>query len=857
MVLGHQNLKFGLRGTFKNSNFCVSARKCRPQSRSLRKVNEGLRAELTQQSDKKCIFRGALVLVAVLAVGWPVLGLAAQAVTPDVRLVIDVSGSMKRNDPNDLRQPAVELLMQLLPEGSKAGVWTFGKYVNMLVPHRVVDDKWRDMARSKAQDINSVGLFTNIGDALERAAHDAKSPKPDWNTSIILLTDGMVDIDKDPAKNKAEWRRIADEVLPKLHKAGFTVHTIALSDNADKDLMQKLALTTDGIAAVANNADDLMKIFLKAFDVAAPAQKLPMVDNAFVVDSSVEEFTALIFREVTGEDTQLLGPDESLYDQHSKSSDVAWHRTGKYDLITVKQPLEGEWKVKAAVAPDSRITVVSDLSLRVRTLPNNVFRGALETVNFALQEEGKVVTRPTFLQLLNNSISLGFGEGDMPTKQTWSHDFKPTIPPKDGVYRKGLPTFDALGTYDILIQVDGKTFKRQYTHRLIVREPFSAELKKTLDEQGQEQYVLTVRAHGQNVVVNKTQIAASVTNPKRRKTVKPLGLTDYDNWQTVLNMDLPGKYVAEVQVSGVDGSGEEFEYHLTPIEVNHQPDDIFNAANDEAAEPEVAPVLESASDPAELIDESPEPKAEAEVEPSEEAASANEEPEPQGTSLPNWVIYVALGLANLILLGGGFWLFKKLMSDPDEGDGDDDDAQEPLEEVESEAAPAPEPEVEAPEEPAEAMDMDLGASEDEIPPMEDIDGGTDNLFEEEEPEEPETTEPPPMEELDPVEAPAPAAEDAPPELDEVVEEDDFGVDDLDVDEEPVEDIPLEEPKAEPSDENPEDIAQEMLKAQGLDLPEDELDDAISSLIDELDGDSSDEAKEDTDDFDDFGLDDKK
>jgi len=71
----------------------------------------------------------------------------------DVRLVIDVSGSMKRNDPNDLRQPAVELLVELLPENSTAGVWTFGKWVNMLIPHRKVDQEWRDAARTSATDI--------------------------------------------------------------------------------------------------------------------------------------------------------------------------------------------------------------------------------------------------------------------------------------------------------------------------------------------------------------------------------------------------------------------------------------------------------------------------------------------------------------------------------------------------------------------------------------------------------------------------------------------------------------------------------------------------------------------------------
>ena len=53
----------------------------------------------------------------------------------------------------------------------------------------------------------------------------------------------------------------------------------------------------------------------------------------------------------------------------------------------------------------------------------------------------------------------------------------------------------------------------------------------------------------------------------------------------------------------------------------------------------------------------------------------------------------------------------------------------------------------------------------------------------------------------------------------------------------------------------------MLRAQGLDLAEDEMDDAISSLIDELDGAESkanaaasmDGAVDDFDNFDDFGM----
>ena len=54
-----------------------------------------------------------------------VSSVAQEDAASDVRLVIDVSGSMKRNDPDNLRQPAVELLVELLPDGGKAGSMDF------------------------------------------------------------------------------------------------------------------------------------------------------------------------------------------------------------------------------------------------------------------------------------------------------------------------------------------------------------------------------------------------------------------------------------------------------------------------------------------------------------------------------------------------------------------------------------------------------------------------------------------------------------------------------------------------------------------------------------------------------------
>ena len=48
--------------------------------------------------------------------------------------MIDISGSMKQTDPQNLRKPAMDLIVRLLPDKSRAGVWTFGNTVNMLMP---------------------------------------------------------------------------------------------------------------------------------------------------------------------------------------------------------------------------------------------------------------------------------------------------------------------------------------------------------------------------------------------------------------------------------------------------------------------------------------------------------------------------------------------------------------------------------------------------------------------------------------------------------------------------------------------------------------------------------------------------
>jgi len=291
----------------------------------------------------------------------------------DVRIIVDISGSMKQNDPQNLRRPALRLLARLLPDGATSGVWTFGQYVNMLVPHREVNDAWRDMAIAQSDAINSVAMRTNLGAAIETASDGYFTGGVLSNTHFIVLTDGMVDISRNPSANKAEANRILDTLVPPLKQQGARFHAVALSAEADTEFLRKLASESNGSFHVAENADDLSRAFLDAFNAAVPQEQTPIDDDGFMVDAGVSEYTALIFwgdNETSGNRTLALkapGLDAATLQQHPDN--IRWAREPGYDLITVTDPVAGRWSLDGQLGEGSRVSVVSDLRMIVSPIP--------------------------------------------------------------------------------------------------------------------------------------------------------------------------------------------------------------------------------------------------------------------------------------------------------------------------------------------------------------------------------------------------------------------------------------------------------------------------------------------------------
>lgn len=605
---------------------------------------------------------------------------AAQAIEKpaDIRVLVDVSGSMKKNDPRNLRQPAMDLLLQLFPSGSKAGVWTFGRYVNMLVNHDQVTDNWRNSAMPQTRLINSVALHTNIGLALEKANYDA-DPKRfpstnQYNKAVILLTDGVVDIDQDPQVNDAERQRILNEVLPAYQRAGIKIHSVALSTNADAKLLETLSEATGGLFAVAEDAEDLNKIFLRAFDNAAAADRVPLQDNRFVVDSSIEEFTALVFKRADSALTELVSPSGEKYNAQSKSADLRWFASADYDLITIQRPAEGEWRINAELDPDNRVTVVSNLKLKIDTLPNTLYSTQTYNLVASVTSSGEVLRDKRFVDLLD--VELAVQQSNQPL-------FEQTLNAENterAVYRQPLSRLKQSGEYTLRVSVDGQTFKRERELHVQLKPGFSSQLTSN-DDNGS--FSVTVVMQDPALFNADISINGLLQLPSGKQQAIELKKIESSKWQHSAEQLASGSYNLTLKASGeVGGSSFSAQIASEQFSLNVPGAPEITALPEEAIVETaiVEPVKEPDPKP---VDQTVEPVVEPLVE------SENKE---KGT--PRWVLYAALGLGNVLLLLGLFVAYKKLVAN--DSIADEEPAEhEDIKTAGTEQAEVPEAEVTA------------------------------------------------------------------------------------------------------------------------------------------------------------------
>lgn len=187
---------------------------------------------------------------------------ASVAPPKDLIFVIDNSGSMKKNDPGFTIKRAVTHFLDQLDPRDRCGVIIFDSQARLVAP--LLEMGGAESARQLKdglEQVNYRGQLTNSPAGIERAIYELRtSGREGASKSIIFLTDGIVETGS-PQSDVEKTRWLREDLTAESRNAGIRIFGVAFTEHADFQLIQSLAMKTEGTYYRAMDADGMGAAF--------------------------------------------------------------------------------------------------------------------------------------------------------------------------------------------------------------------------------------------------------------------------------------------------------------------------------------------------------------------------------------------------------------------------------------------------------------------------------------------------------------------------------------------------------------------------------------------------------------------
>jgi len=378
---------------------------------------------------------------------------AGQKPPMDVVVIMDSSGSMKKTDPQELRKPAAKIFITLLGEQDRLSVMSFSDNAYPITYLTQLDSEInKDKSLGATDRVSSKGIHTNIYAAIKRGMEMLIEEKSSARESIlVLMSDGKLDVGDSEASN-ALRERIKQELIPALKKEKIKIYSIAFTAESDQALLQELADATDGRYALAASNDVLHKVFTKIFEQSKEPNMLPLFENKFMADPSIREITIIANKKSKDSQINLEKPNGETIKPTFKSKQIKWFISDSFDMITIKKPDPGQWKILFS-DNDNKAYIVADIKLRTRFDYKDDSEQPELIIKTWFEDENNKVSNNE----LTNTIELSL-EIESPDNGLETIDFnKADI---DGFFSTAYKP-DQNGIYSAIVTANSKTFQRQ------------------------------------------------------------------------------------------------------------------------------------------------------------------------------------------------------------------------------------------------------------------------------------------------------------------------------------------------------------------------------------------------------------
>jgi hypothetical protein len=385
-----------------------------------------------------------------------------------VMILFDTSGSMRQNDPHRLSLAAAHLFLTLVRAQDVVGLVAFSDRAIPLVPMTpLASPLTKDQLRTRLTTLQFTGQTTDLAAALAAGLTGFPSPAGATGRDIVLLlTDGKLDLG---AARRAEepgvLASIRQTLLPQYRQRGIALYTIAFSAEADQALLQDMAQSTGGAFRFIDQAALLHQAFGDLFILARQAEALPLQDNAFLLDDSLQEATLVLTKQEAQEQIRLRTPQQQLVSAQHPSPGVTWTSTPAYEMVQIADPTPGIWQIERPVHADGSVGIVGSSALQLQVEIQPAYREAGETVRLRafLEEQGQRLRDPQQLQPL-----AVHAEVTPPAGRAFS---LPLAPQEDGVFAAPIHTLREPGQYGLRVTVTGPQLRRQRALSFTIHSP--------------------------------------------------------------------------------------------------------------------------------------------------------------------------------------------------------------------------------------------------------------------------------------------------------------------------------------------------------------------------------------------------
>ncbi|MCB0320527.1 MAG: VWA domain-containing protein, partial [Bdellovibrionales bacterium] len=383
----------------------------------------------------------------------------------DAVLLLDASASMRLTDPDRLRDDGAALFLQFLKEGDRLAIVEFDSTARVLRPltryHPIQDPEIKDTLH----EVSDTGLYTDLVAGVVEAKRLLEAdPRPSSARTIILLSDGKLDPDPEVATAEGLKAGLVYTLLPELKQKGIILHTLALSEQSDKELLAQMAQATDGMSWYSESPEGIHEAFKELFLVVKKPQLVPQTSKGFRIDGEVQEATFYINKDGLEDTLTLRAPSGAMYEQGALGPGMEWFEGQEFITVTIDEPEAGMWQVIGLLENRSFATVLTNLKL-ITDWPATVTAGSERVLRARLYDDERPVVLPemtsvttyTFQIIPTDRVSEPVARGELKDNGEDSDEKA-----DDGVFSAPV-LIETQGDYQLLLLAKAPTFERQQT----------------------------------------------------------------------------------------------------------------------------------------------------------------------------------------------------------------------------------------------------------------------------------------------------------------------------------------------------------------------------------------------------------